>query len=204
MIRPTPTLFVIGWVALTSVGVLALVAPPAAARAKLGREIQSLETELAKPADGPEVIDRLSNDLGKLRDFGEGRMTPIPTDSDVAGLMGMLGGTLTDLGLNQRDITTRPPKSFGDATSLPVTVVLNGPFTSIHEAITRIESMPRLVRVERLRITSESERESRASESSEGGAEGVVRAEFSIDAFYSPDAPNGSPSSLAAETGARP
>lgn len=202
MIRPTPTLFIIGWVSLVSVGVLVMIVPPAAARAKLGREVRSLDTELAKPADGPDVIDRLTNDLGRLRDFGKGRMTPIPTDSNVAGLMRMLGDTLTDLGLNQRDITTRPPKSFGDATSLPVTVVLNGPFTSIHEAVTRIESMPRLVRVERLRITSQSERAGGTTAPSAGGTEGVVRAEFSIDAFYSPDAPTSA--SAPSETGARP
>lgn len=176
--RANNTAFILGWLALTAAGASALVAPPWSERSMLLRETRALTDELAKPTDGPEVVERLTNDLDRLREFGRGRMTPIPTDSDVAGLMGLISTMLTELSLDKRDITTRPAKSLGDASSMPVTIILNGPFTSVYEAIDRIESMPRLVRVERLRITSETEKNGMPSR------EGTVRAELSIDAFY--------------------
>ena len=106
-------------------------------------------------------------------------------ESDIAGLMKTLSETLNDLGLSERDITTRPVKSHGDAQSLPVTVVLTGPFTSIYDAIARIETIPRLVRVERLRIGGDAPRGGEATP-----RDGVVRAEFSIDAFFAPESPD--------------
>lgn len=183
MMHPRMIHFALGWVALASVGSLALVVPQAKALARVRQEVRSLESELAKPADGPEVLERLAADLTRLREFGKGRMTPIPEDSDVAGLMRLLSETLDELGLSQRDITTRPPKDYGDATSMPVTVVLNGPFTSIYDAVTRIEAMPRLVRIERLRITSDQPRHA-DPKSAASDLTGKVRAEFSVDAFY--------------------
>ncbi|MBL8746561.1 MAG: type 4a pilus biogenesis protein PilO [Phycisphaerae bacterium] len=185
--HPKPIHFAAGWLLIALIGGAALVVPPAKAMGRIRREVRALNEELAKPADGPEVFERLTADLERLREFGKGRMTPIPRDSNVAGLMGMLSETLNDLGLNQRDITTRPPKSHGDAMSMPVTIVLNGPFTAVAQAISRIEMMPRLVRVERLRVTTELPKKPGPSEA---GAErrGIVRAEFSIDAFYAPDA----------------
>ncbi len=203
--QPKPIHFIAGWFALAALGGLALVVPPAKAMGKLRREVRSLQTELAKPADGPEVLERLASDLQSLRAFGKGRMTPIPNESDVAGLMGMLGETLDDLGLNQRDITTRPPKSYGDATSMPVTVVLNGPFTNIYQAVSRIETMPRLVRIERLRVTAELPKGSDVSVGVRGrDREGIVRAEFSIDAFYSPELPATDSGAPGGEQGAKP
>lgn len=190
--QPRTLHFVLGWIGIAAIGVAALIVPQSKALGKVRQEVQSLRTELAKPADGPEVIERLTSDLQRLREFGKGRMTPIPAESDVAGLMRMLSETLDQLGLTQRDITTRPPKNYDDATSMPVTVVLNGPFTSIYESVSRIESMPRLVRVERLRITTE--HPSRGDPKADpADLAGRVRAEFSIDAFYDPRASSGKP-----------
>lgn len=168
----------VGFLALLLGGTAIAVLPPALARSHLKAELETLGLELLKPVDGPDVVDRLTHDLQGLRDFGKGRMTPIPTDNDVAGLMGMLSAILTDLGLERRDITTRSPKTFDGANSMPVTVVINGDFTKVYEAISRIESLPRLVRVERLRVALDDHREH------EPQREGLVRAELSIDAFY--------------------
>lgn len=168
----------LGFAALVLGGSAIAVLPPTLARSHLRRELETLEVELAKPVDGPEVVDRLTADLATLREFGKGRMTPIPAESDVAGLMGVLSGILTDLGLDRRDITTRAPKTFDGAHSMPVTVVLTGDFTSVYRAVARIEDLPRLVRVERLRVALDNHREH------DPQRDGVVRADLSIDAFY--------------------
>ncbi len=146
----------------------------------LSFQIDGLRAELAKPNDGPELVRRLEQDLATLRDFGKGRMTPIPAESEVAGLMKSISATLDSLGLDKRDITTRTPKQFEGASSMPVTITLVGPFLKIHAAVECIESLPRLVRVERFRTALEDAKSGALSRS------GLVRAELSIDAFYEP------------------
>lgn len=170
--------FLIGWIALAALGGGGFIAKPLSERARLGREIISLQAELAKPADDPEALERLTADLQTLRELGKGRLTPIPVESDIAGLMTAISGTLDELGFQQRDITTRPVKSHGDAQSLPVTVALDGPFIRIYEAVSRIESLPRLVRIERLRVSTDPARRT------EVHADGSVHGEFSIEAFF--------------------
>ncbi len=146
----------------------------------LGTQIDGLQAELAKPDGGPELVRRLESDLTTLREFGKGRMTPIPADSEVAGLMKSISATLDSLGLDKRDITTRTPKAFEGASSMPVTITLVGPFLQIVAAVESIETLPRLVRVERFRTAHEDVKQGRANRS------GLVRAELSIDAFYNP------------------
>ncbi|MDX2114815.1 MAG: type 4a pilus biogenesis protein PilO [Planctomycetota bacterium] len=167
-----------GWAVLVFLGVLIFLVPPMRARGAIEREIEGLEVELAKPMDGPETIERLTNDLAALREFGEGRMTPIPEESDVAGLMSSISQTLSTLKIDRRDITTRATKEYEEARAVPLTAALTGPFMNIYEAIGAIESLPRLVRVERLRIATAEEDPGAASRS------GEVRAELSIEAFF--------------------
>lgn len=170
-----------GWLAMTGVAVGLIVMPAAKARTAEIAEIARLRAEYSKPFNGPEVVERLTNDLSTLKQFGEGRMTPIPEESDIAGLMGSLSATLAELKLDQRDITTRTAKSLEGASVMPVAVTLFGPFERVYEAIGRIEALPRLVRVGRLRITSDD-----AASGAKRGRSGLVKAELTIDAFYRP------------------
>lgn len=180
MIKVTYKSLLGGWIVVVGIG-LAFLGPLAARCMDLNSSVKTLRAELAKPVDGPEVVERLANDLKMLREFGQGRMTPIPEQSDVAGLMSMLSEMLTDLGLEKRDITMRSPKSYGDppeASSLPVTVVLHGSFVDVCRAVERVESMPRLVRVERFRAVADEKQMGTPSR------DGLVRSDLSIEAFY--------------------
>lgn len=169
-----------GWLGMAGVAVGLLIVPAARSRSAEISEIARLRAEYAKPFNGPEAVERLSGDLATLKQFGDGRMTPIPEESDIAGLMGSLSATLSELRLDQRDITTRAAKNLDGASVMPVAVTLFGPFERVYEAIGRIEALPRLVRVGRLRIT--------ADEAPGGarGRSGLVKAELTIDAFYRP------------------
>lgn len=169
-----------GWLAVTGLSVGLLVMPAAKERTAEMTEIARLRAEYAKPFNGPEVVERLTSDLSTLKQFGEGRMTPIPEESDIAGLMGSLSATLSELRLDQRDITTRTAKSLDGASVMPVAVTLFGPFERVYEAIGRIEALPRLVRVGRLRIVADD------ASAAMRGRSGLVKAELTIDAFYRP------------------
>lgn len=168
------------WVAMVGLGAGLVVAPAAKTRNDSINEIARLKAQHAQPFNGPETVERLSADLRSLTQFGEGRMTPIPQESDIAGLMGSLSGTLSSLNLEQRDITTRAARNLDGASVMPVAVTLHGPFERVYEAIDRIEGMPRLVRVGRLRVTTD------GPESAQRARSGTVKAELTIDAFYRP------------------
>jgi len=118
--------------------------------------------------------------LEMLREFGEGRTTPIPEQSDIAGLMSQVGGVMDASGLEQREITTQEPRALDDASALSISLRLEGPFDAIYEAVRGIEGLPRLVRVGRLRLEAVSERRGGPSRA------GVVRADILVEAFFAP------------------
>lgn len=197
MSRKSNVILCAGWVAMVAVGVGLFIVPAVRSRADLEMRIENLRIELAKPNAGPEAIEELSRDRASLMAFGAGRMTPIPSESDVGGLIESLTRTLSDEGLQDRDITTRPSKSLEGANALPVTVAVTGEFPRIFDTLARIESMPRLVRVERMRVQAEDQH---------AGARGrapKVRAEMLIEVFYTPKTEVGTVAAERLEGGAR-
>jgi len=173
-----------GLLAIVGAGAVFGVSPRLRERAWLGREIERLEVELARPTGGPEVVSRLEEDLDQLRRFGEGRMTPIPRDADMAGLMSALSAALAKEGIDRRDIVTRDARRMEGAWALPVSMSMESPFRRVYSALTGIESLPRLVRIERLKI-------SRPRPDGRGSIDrsGVIRAEVAISAFFNAAAP---------------
>lgn len=170
-----------GWAAMAAVGIGLFIMPAARARRELSSRIDGLRDELAKPNAGPQAIEELSRDRASLMAFGSGRMTPIPAESDVAGLIESLTRTLSEAGLKDRDITTRSSRALEGVFALPVTVAVTGDFPKIFEALSRVESMPRLVRVERLRMLADDEQRA-----GKRAREPRVRAEMLIEVFYTP------------------
>lgn len=163
------------------VGAVALlIAPGFRESGRLTREIESFRDELSGPNSGPEVIARLGEELAMLRALADSRLTPIPEQSDVSGLIRVLSSMLDSLGLARREITTGESRVLDEASSMPMTVTLEGPFPAVSEAIRMIESLPRLVRVQRLRVASDQPRTGEVDRS------GEVRADLLIEVFYAP------------------
>ncbi len=169
-----------GWLAIVAATVGVFVMPSMHRERELKSEVSALESELAQPSSGPELIAQLQANLDTLQSFGDGRMTDIPEESDIAGLMRSLTDILSQFQLPQHDLTTRPEKALQYASAKPVSISLTGPFTSIYQAVNQIESLPRLVRVERFRLTRPPFTRGTLDRS------GVVDAEIWIDAFYAP------------------
>lgn len=170
----------IGLVILVCVSAGGLLWPSWSSGRVLRGEISQLEQELSKPKSDPEMIDRLSQELAGLNSLRDQRMTPIPEERDVAGLMRELSAMLDDLGLLEREITTGSAQTQDEASVMPMTVVLSGPYPSVAEAVTRMESLPRLVRVQRLRMALERSRSGTVNRS------GIVRADIRLEVFFEP------------------
>lgn len=171
---------IVGLVLIVGLAVGVFIAPGYQQSRSLTRDIRRFHAELQKPNSGPEVIGTLTRQLETLRSLADRRMTPIPQESNVAGLMTDLSAMLDSLGLTQREITTGDSRRLEEASSMPMTVTLQGPFPSIAEAVRQIESLPRLVRVQRLRVSTEQARRGEVDRS------GSVRADVLIEVFYAP------------------
>ncbi len=167
---------------LLTIGGFALVVRPAhvAARA-LDADIESKRSELARPGSGPEAIEKLARDLSVLRALGSERMTPIPEESGVAALVKRLSESFDALGLKDREISTGAAKPLEEASCLPMTIVVHGSFPAIYEAIAGIESLDRLIRVQRLRVATEGRPGAGTVDRS-----GRVRADIQLDVFFAP------------------
>lgn len=186
---------------LLGLGGFGLVVRPAYVSARaLDADIEAKREELSRPGSGPEAIERLARDLSALRSLGSERMTPIPEESGVATLVRGLSESFDALGLKDREISTGAAKSLDDASCMPMTVAVQGPFPAIYAALTGIESLDRLVRVQRLRISVDGK----------GGAHtvdrsGRVRADIQLDVFFAPKrSTSQSGGAVAGEGGTRP
>lgn len=169
-----------GWLGLLAAGVGLAVVPTWRSLQRLRADIVELRSEASKPTDGPEVIRALEAELEALTLLGANRTTPIPNDSDVAGLMRDFSAMLDELGLTRRELTTGVPRQLDEASSMPMSMNLEGNFPQIYEAARYIESLPRLVRVQRFRVQS--------STPGSGAVDRTapVKAELLIDVFYQP------------------
>lgn len=167
----------LGLVGTVIVGASTLVAPPARALDALAEEAETLRSRIARSDDGASQLVRLTEQLAELEEMVQHRTKPIPAESDVAGLIRKLSAELTRLGLNEREITTGATVTTDDASSLPMSVQLHGDFTSMYESVRWVESLPRLVRVQRVQI-----RQNDRARTSDR----PVRADVVLDVFFAP------------------
>lgn len=165
-------------VLLILVGGFGFIWPAWRTNQALDREIRVMRAELARPTDGPEIIAGLADRLREMQTNSRERMVPIPETSNVAGLMTRLSAVLNRLGLTQREITTGAETMVDQTASLPMSVTLRGSFSQIYSALREIERLPRLVRVQRLRLAYESRSQFGQSDHE------AIRADLLIDVFF--------------------
>jgi len=170
------------WLAVIGASVGLLVVPSLKRTAAIKAQAAELRIEAEKPSDGPEVIEGLARDLEALQSRGEKRMTPIPKQSDIAGLMRELSGKLDELGLDKRELVQGTAKRLEEASLVPMSVLVEGPFPKIYSVARYLEGLPRLVRVQRLRLAMPGAGRETIDRT------GVVNAELMIDVFFEPQA----------------
>ncbi|GAB4545127.1 MAG: hypothetical protein Tsb0013_02740 [Phycisphaerales bacterium] len=142
-------------------------------------EISQFEDELARTNAGPETIAMLKERLEVLNRFGDDRITPIPREPDLAGLMRRMSEMFKGSGIAPPQLTTGVPQPDNGAMAMPMTISADGSFVGLVGAIRQIEDLPRLVRVRRVRLASESDRMRDTVDRS-----GMIRADLQLDVFY--------------------
>lgn len=156
-----------------------LVVPKMNRQALADAQFEGFRAELEKPNAGPQTVTMLNDRLEILRQLGEDRITPIPDEPDLAGLMSSMSTMFAQHGLEPPQLTTGTPEPDRGAMSMPMTIVAEGEFVPLAQAILGIESLDRLVRVRRVRISTDSPRRNGPVD-----REGLVRADLLLDVFY--------------------
>lgn len=162
---------------LTVAGTAGLWLPIMHRSSQITAEIRKLEADLAKPSDSPERIETLRQQAEQLERRGAGRTAEIPDEAGVADLVKSISARLDAMNLPKREITTGATRQLDEASTLPVTMMLEGPFLSIVDMVREIEGLPRLVRVQRVRIA-------RTDRGKFEDAGNQLRADLVLDAFY--------------------
>jgi len=167
-----------GLAGVVAVGVFVVVWPQASSLRSLAAERSELRERVGRQDNGAAALRRLQEDLAVQRGHAQRYVTPIPETSDTASLIRAISRRLDDLGVREREITTGAPVKHDIVSSMPMSVTLKGDFLSIYEAVRWIETLPRLVRVDRLTIKQEQEQKASSFER--------VEAELLLQAFFAP------------------
>lgn len=173
----------IGLIAIVAVGLFAGVLPRVHSIKRLKAESLSLLDRAHRADNGAAELTRLRNRLDELRADAETRVKDIPADSDVSGLVRAMTTRLDQLGMPEREITTGATNDLGDALSAPMSVRIKGPFLKTLAAVEWIESMPRLVRILRLKIQFPA----RGPAPSEDGDSPAIESELLMNVYFDLD-----------------
>lgn len=177
MTGPRTIWLAVAWVALVALGGVAVVAPSVRSIQALADERAELEDRVARSDDGAAAVRRLQEVLADVKNRAGRDVRPIPTDSDVASLIRSLTAQLDRLSIGEREITTGAATRLDDVSTMPMSVRAEGNFLSVYDALRWIESLPRLVRVQRLKFETDKLGD---------GSPGRVRADLLLDLFFAP------------------
>lgn len=175
MSMPRAVWLTLGWMALVGGGGAGSLWPTMASIGRLREEKTTLESRVERSDDGAAAVRRLQEELVAVRVLHERQARPIPTDSDVASLIRQLTARLDELAIREREITTGAPTAAEDVMSMPMSVTLQGEFVSVYSGLRWIESLPRMLRVQRLKIDTDK---------AKSLAPGEVRAELLLELFF--------------------
>ncbi|MFG0274664.1 MAG: type 4a pilus biogenesis protein PilO [Phycisphaerales bacterium] len=177
MKSPTNLQLGVAWAAMAAALSAVAIWPRWRAISQLEQRSVALSQMIAEADDVNAQIRELTEWMLEIESRVRASTTPIPRDSGVADLVRELTDKFRELGVAEREITTGAASNGDEASALPMTVVARGSFTSVVESIRWIESLPRLVRIRRIKIE-------RARDWSMDNPK--VSAEFLLDAFFDP------------------
>lgn len=165
------------WIVLVVIGVGVLIIPSIRSTQQLSSEIEELKERIDANNDGAAALRRLEAELLEARRMVERETTPIPRDGDVAALIRQLTSRLSDLGVEEREITTGSATAHDDASSMPMSVSIKTEFLNIYDVVRWVESLPRLVRVQRLSVKRPRSDDDRSEH---------VEADVMLEVFFNP------------------
>jgi len=179
MNNPAQLKVVGGWVLLVLIGFISMAWLQPRMVNEARAELDGLQLRLARAEDGAAEIRALVDELSGIQDSTQS-IKQVPRDSQFARLMQDLAGRLTALGIEDHEITTGGSVNLGPADSIPMKISMTSGFPGVYETIVWVESLPRLIRVQRLLIETKDK---------DNPWESDIKVEITLDAVFDPTAP---------------
>ncbi len=123
--------------------------------ARLQKRIDTAREELGIGDVDNSGLANLHNEVQDLREQVGGRGQYIPNEDEISLVLRDLSGLINAPGVTGQEIVTDKPNYYADYNILPVKIQFNAPFATAFDLVKRIESLSRVVRVDRLEIESE-------------------------------------------------
>ncbi len=158
------------WLALVAAGLGLGVLPASNSLRNASSDIQRARSALEAASDRPAALERNDATLAGLRAFAEANSKPIPTEGDIAEFVRGLVTYLDRIGVQDRSISTGTPARENDILAAPMTLTMTSDFLGVFATLEHVESLPRLVRVSRLKL--------------ELRPDGALRADMALDVLF--------------------
>lgn len=123
-------------------------------RQEAKERIDVYKAQLASDLAGAKQLPKLREEVEALRSALAGAQRDVPTQSELASLLRTLSSELDRQSVTDKEVQTRPIQEGTDYHVLPVSLRFTGTFGAVYGFVKQIESMPRLIRIDRLELVS--------------------------------------------------
>lgn len=127
-------------------------------KASLQGRIDRAETKLGVDRHPTESVEELRLSVAEMEERLRGSQRYVPEQPELAQALRGLTDALGVFEAEQQKIETRGIRRHAHFSEIPISVVFRGGFMSTFRALEAIESIPRMIRIDRLSISRESEK----------------------------------------------
>ncbi len=124
-------------------------------RSKIQTRIDAAKAELGIDPAAAAGLKRYYGQGVALRDEVSGAQRYIPQMEEIASVLRGLTESLGAFETAEPEVVTRQAKDYADYSVVPVSLAFDGRFPAAYGVLDRIESMPRLIRVDRLHFQAD-------------------------------------------------
>lgn len=121
-------------------------------RAKLQTRIDQARQQLEAQRANADEVARLHQQVVQLSQAVSRQPHQVPEQEDLDQVLRHLTRALQSSNVREPDLTTRDTRHFAHYSIIPIEVEFQGSFRDAFGVLERIESMPRLIRVDRLEL----------------------------------------------------
>jgi Tfp pilus assembly protein PilO len=121
---------------------------------EIERRITAAKSELGMTAVAKDELTQLNAQVTDLRKVVSGAQRYVPVGDEIAEVVRGVNEALREHGVTEQEMIARSTRRFADHCEIPLTVEYRSSFPVVFGALRQIESMPRLIRVDRLTLSS--------------------------------------------------
>lgn len=132
---------------------VAVYMPVRSQQSQAREQIQAYRSQLDMDLAGSKELPKLLEQVNSLREACNGAQRDVPTQSELASLLRSLSSELEKQHATDKEVQMRPIIQGADYHVQPVSLRFTASFPAVYGFLKRLESMPRLIRIDRLELT---------------------------------------------------